>query len=162
MSSSGKRIKANQELKRKAVGFKSGVSVNPPSSFFRELEEVIESSADEFVIEVGRELMRLRSGYEEAARDPEKLPTFREEALEASYAVKSLGGTFGFPLLTAIAKSLNDYLQDIERPHGKQWQIIGLHIDALYVVLVQQIRGGGGDVEQQVLSAFNWATEQFK
>src|SRR3546814_9763929 len=46
-----------------------------------------------------------------------------------------MGGMFKYPLLTAFAKSLNDYTKSIDQPGPTQLDIIAAQIDALYVVM---------------------------
>lgn len=72
-----------------------------------------------------------------------------------------MGGTFDFPLLTQVAKSLNDYVRSLKNVTKTHLDIITLHIDALYVILAQHITGQGGATEAQVLTALQQATKKF-
>ena len=76
--------------------------------------------------------------------------------------IKGMGGTFKFPLLTQVAKSLHDYATQIHEPNAWNTVIVGHHIDALYVVLAQRITGLGGRIEAELLKALRAASTKFK
>lgn len=104
----------------------------------------------------------MQRGLPEAQRDKRQRPTFLRSLRTSSLDIKGLGGMFGFPLLTAFAKSLNDFVTPLRDASNTQMAVIHTHIDAMYVVLMQRITGTGGKVEGQVLDAFKTATKKFK
>jgi hypothetical protein len=154
-------IQPTGELRKRAVNYKKGFSVELTSSEMIKLEEIVHKSKDKFVTEVGERLKRLRESARAVEDDALSIPSFLKAAAKESFDIKGLGGTFDFPLLTQVAKSLNDYVRGLRNIGKVQVDIIVLHVDALYVILAQHITGQGGATEAEVLSALLQATRKF-
>ncbi len=155
-------IQPSGDLRKRAVNFKTGVGIVLSSVETQMLQHVVEKSTDKFVRDIGTTLRSLR---EDMAALPEGEPPTQamlERVGKDAVDIKGLGGTFKFPLLTQIAKSLHDYVLQIREPSAWNAVIIGHHIDALYVVLVQRITGFGGQVETELLSALRAASAKYK
>ncbi len=164
MASKGKVqiIQAPSDLRKRAVNFKTGFGVILSPQETQKLQLVVERSSDEFTRKIGEKLKALReemNRYEDGeAPSRELVDRIVEDALE----IKGLGGTFKFPLLTQIAKSLHDYASQIGEPNAWNTVIVGHHIDALYVVLAQRITGLGGRIEAELLKALRAASTKYK
>lgn len=154
-------IQPTGELRKRAVNYKKGFSVELTSSEMVQLEKVVHQSKDKFVVSVGKKLKDLRDAAHAVADDAMSIPGFLRTAEKDSLEIKGLGGTFDFPLLTQVAKSLNDYVRGLKNVTKVHLDIITLHIDALYVILAQHITGQGGATEAEVLSALLQATRKF-
>jgi hypothetical protein len=142
-------IQPSTDLRKRAVNFKTGFGVILSPQETQKLQMVVEKSSDQFTRQVGEKLKALR----------EEMAAFDDaDALE----IKGMGGTFKFPLLTQIAKSLHDYATQIREPNAWNTVIVGHHIDALYVVLAQRITGLGGRIEAELLKALRAASTKFK
>jgi hypothetical protein len=155
-------IQPTGELRKRAVNFKTGFGVVLSLAETQKLQNVVEKSTEKFVRDIGATLRKMR---EDLTALPEgEILTNDMLARVANDAVdiKGLGGTFKFPLLTQIAASLHDYVQQIETPSAWNAVIVGHHIDALYVVLAQRITGFGGQVESEVLVALRTASAKYK
>jgi len=147
-----------QDLRRKAVNFKKGWRLKLEPEELKRLEAVVEKATDNFTQEVVDKLRLLRAALEDVA-----MGNGVDQAMQAiralSLDVKGMGGMFKYPLLTAFAKSLNDFTKDMGAPNPVQLDIIAAQIDALYVVLAQRIQGGGGKIEAQLLEALRIAVQ---
>jgi hypothetical protein len=154
-------IQPSGELRKRAVNYKKGFSVELTSSEMIQLEKVVNKSKDRFVSAVVEKLQSLRAGAQAVAEDGLTIPGFLKMAERDSFDIKGLGGTFDFPLLSQVAKSLNDYVRGLTNVTKVQIEIIALHVDALYVILGQHITGAGGATEAEVLSALLQATRKF-
>ena len=164
MASKGKVqiIQPSTDLRKRAVNFKTGFGVILSPQETQKLQAVVEKSSDEFTRKIGERLKALR---EEMAKfdDGEAPPMSLIDRIAAdALEIKGLGGTFKFPLLTQIAKSLHDYATQIHEPNAWNTVIVGHHIDALYVVLAQRITGLGGRIEAELLKALRAASTKFK
>jgi hypothetical protein len=155
-------IQPTGELRKRAVNYKKGFSVELTSSEMIKLEEVVHNSKDKFVAAVDERLRSLREAARSVADDAMSMPGFIKRAEKDSFDIKGLGGTFNFPLLSQVAKSLNDYVRGLKNVTKIHLEIIALHVDALYVILAQHITGQGGATEAEVLSALLQATKKFK
>jgi hypothetical protein len=155
-------IPPSTELRRKAVNYKKGFSVELTPAEMRQLEKVVHAATDKFNVAASLSLKALRELV--AAAEGGQIPAehiVRRVAREA-LDLKGLGGTFDYPLVTRIAKSLNDFTGQLSKVGKRQLQVIALHVDALYVLLAQQITGTGGETEWQVLEGLTQATKKFK
>lgn len=150
-----------QELRRKAVNFKRGFSLQLEPDVVRKLEQVVEKATDNFSIEVSEKLKGLRGALQEIAKGGEAAPLMRD-IRSMSLEIKGMGAMFKYPLLTAFAKTLNDFVQAMDDPTDIQLDIIAAQIDALYVVMANRIQGGGGKTEEQLLDALKVATSKYK
>lgn len=155
-------IQPSMDLRKRAVNFKTGFGVIlAPDEAFK-LETVVEKSSDTFAKQVAAKLKVLRESLaglsDETAPHLALIQRVAADALE----IKGLGGTFKFPLLTQIAKSLHDYAAQIKEPNVWHGVIFAHHIDALYVVLAQRITGLGGKVEADLLKALRQASTKYK
>lgn len=154
-------IQPSGDLRKRAVNFKTGFGVVLSLGETQKLQNVVEKSTEKFVRDIGATLRKMR---EDLAALPEgeilthdMLVRVGNDAID----IKGLGGTFKFPLLTQIAKSLHDYVQKIETPSAWNAVIVGHHIDALYVVLAQRITGFGGQLESELLVALRAAGAKY-
>jgi hypothetical protein len=154
-------IQPTGELRKRAVNYKKGFSVELTSSEMIQLEKVVHQSKDRFVSAVVEKLQSLRAAAQAVTDDGLSIPAFLKSVERDSFEMKGLGGTFDFPLLTQVAKSLNDYVRGLRNIGKVQVDIIILHVDALYVILARHITGEGGATEAEVLSALLQATRKF-
>src|SRR5258705_6992513 len=102
-------IPPSNELRRKAVNYNKGFSVELTPGEMRQLEKVVHAATDKFNVAASTSLKALReliTGAQAGKRPAENIiKRVAREALD----LKGLGGTFDYPLVTRIAKSLNDY-----------------------------------------------------
>jgi chemotaxis protein histidine kinase CheA len=155
-------IQPSTDLRKRAVNFKTGFGVILSPQETQKLQMVVEKSSDQFTRQVGEKLKALReemAAFEDGDAPPMKLI---ERIVADALEIKGMGGTFKFPLLTQIAKSLHDYATQIREPNAWNTVIVGHHIDALYVVLAQRITGLGGRIEAELLKALRAASTKFK
>jgi hypothetical protein len=155
-------IQPSMDLRKRAVNFKTGFGVILTPDEAVKLEAVVEKSSDNFAKQVAAKLKVLRQSL--AGLDDGDAPHMALIGRVAADAleIKGLGGTFKFPLLTQIAKSLHDYAAQIKEPNVWHGVIFAHHIDALYVVLVQRITGLGGKTEAELLKALRQASTKYK
>ncbi|HLT77962.1 MAG TPA: hypothetical protein VKZ87_11285 [Ferrovibrio sp.] len=151
-----------QELRRKAVNFKKGFGLKLMPDEQRRLEEVVEKATDAFTKDVAERLRRLRAALDDVASGNDRADLAMRAIRSLSLDIKGMGGMFKYPLLTAFAKSLNDFTKDMGLPGPRQLDIIAAQIDALYVVMARRITGDGGPTERELLAALKQATARYK
>jgi chemotaxis protein histidine kinase CheA len=151
-----------QDLRRKAVNFTKGFGFRLAPEELKRLEAVVEKASDQFTQEVAEKLRQLRTALDEVARGQHGSDRAMQVIRGVSLEIKGMGGMFKYPLLTAFAKSLNDFTKDMGAPSPIQLDIIAAQIDALYVVMGQRIQGSGGKIEAQLLEALSQAARQHK
>lgn len=151
-----------QELRRKAVNFKKGYGLKLAPEELRRLEEVVDKATDAFTRDVAERLRQLRAALDDVASGNNRADLAMRAIRTLSLDIKGMGGMFKYPLLTAFAKSLNDYTKSIDQPGPTQLDIIAAQIDALYVVMANRITGDGGRTERALLEALKQATARFR
>lgn len=152
----------SQELRRKAVNFKKGFRLKLEPEQIRKLEAVVEKATDQFTIEVADKLRALRVALNDVANSQIGADQAMQAIRSISLEIKGMGGMFNYPLLTAFAKSLNDFTRDMGVPTPIQLDIIAAQIDALYVVMGNRIQGSGSKIEMQLLGALEEAARKYK
>ncbi|OSQ48343.1 transcriptional regulator [Thalassospira alkalitolerans] len=153
-------IPPQMDLKRRAVNFVKGFDINLSPQQLEELEQVVQRSKETFVRDIGKELTDCRKVVVAAVGDLSKSPGALEHSADLAYSVKSLGGTFQYPLMTQIAKSLEIFVADRTKANMKQLLVIQLHIDSLYVILASRVTGFGTTVEQATVAALSKLSER--
>jgi ClpP class serine protease len=151
-----------QDLRRKAVNFKKGFKLKLEPEELKRLEAVVEKATDQFTREVAEKLKLLRLSLDDVARGALGSDQAMQAIRTASLEIKGMGGMFKYPLLTAFAKSLNDFTKDMGIPSPIQLDIIAAQIDALYVVMARRIQGSGTTVEAQLLEALEQAARKHR
>jgi len=151
-----------QELRRKAVNFKKGFRLKLEPEEIKKLEAVVEKATDQFTVEVADKLRALRLALNDVANSQIGADQAMQAIRSISLEIKGMGGMFKYPLLTAFAKSLNDFTKDMGAPTPIQLDIIAAQIDALYVVMANRIQGSGSKVEMELLSALEEAARKYK
>jgi hypothetical protein len=152
----------SQELRRKAVNFKKGFRLKLEPEEIRKLEAVVEKATDQFTVEVADKLRALRVALNDVANSQIGADQAMQAIRSISLEIKGMGGMFKYPLLTAFAKSLNDFTKDMGVPTPIQLDIIAAQIDALYVVMGNRIQGSGSKIEMQLLSALEEAARKYR
>lgn len=151
-----------QELRRKAVNFKKGFRLKLEPEEIRKLEAVVEKATDQFTVEVADKLRALRVALNDVANSQIGADQAMQAIRSMSLEIKGMGGMFKYPLLTAFAKSLNDFTKDMGVPTPIQLDIIAAQIDALYVVMGNRIQGSGSKIEMQLLGALEEAARKYR
>ena len=155
-------IQPRSDLKRKAVNLTTGFDLRLTPELIKQLEDVVHKSRDGFTKDIGERLAAMRQLLAETGPEPEAQNVLVTSLYESSLAIKGAGGTIGYDLLTLIGKSLNDFVTGLKSLDDRQRPVVGLHIDALYVVLANRITGRGGVVEKAIVDAFVEARRKFR
>lgn len=128
------------------------------------IETVIDKSEGRFAGEALAKLRILRArlhatGIASIGNDQ---AAFCHLVADVALELKGLGGTFGYPVLTAVAKSLHDFIEGRTAMDATRTDIVQHHLDAMYRVVEEGLKGPGGAREDALLSAFHTATEKYQ
>jgi hypothetical protein len=144
-------IKASQSLRQRAVNFTTGLDLTLSDEVRAKIETVIAESADTFAQEVLGKLKDMRRQVQAAEDDELQRIFILSNISEIAFDIKGMGGTFGYPLLTHLAKSLYDFVTKLGLPNEAQLEVISIHIDAMYVVLAHGVGGTDSQTEKELL-----------
>lgn len=153
-------IKAPQTLRQKAVNFSDGLDLNLSDEVRKRIETVIAESADEFSNDVLEKLREMRAQVKAAESDSLSRIFILTTISELAFDIKGMGGTFGYPLLSQLAKSLKDFIATVGLPNEAQLHVISIHVDAMYVVLAQGIQGTSAQLQKDLLDNLSVAVRK--
>ncbi len=115
-------------------------------------EKVIVSMADSYLDSVVDDFRKIDEAFEklEAATGDRK-----EELMgvfQTALILKGQGGSFGYDLMTTIGNELCRLIEKLEKAGPKEVEAIKLHIDAMKLVIGNDIKGTGGDAGEKMLT----------
>lgn len=144
----GEMLEPSEELKKKVrVGGPGAVD----DLVLQRAEKVVEDMADDYLEWVKEDLTNLQGAIDNAASKPEEWQKHVDSAFHIAHDMKGQGGSFNYMLVTAIAKQLCEFLENVERFGAKETATAKLHVDALRLVLGKRLTGDGGKVGKQLL-----------
>jgi HPt (histidine-containing phosphotransfer) domain-containing protein len=150
------------DLKRKAVNYRTGLDLKLDDELRQKMEAVVQASTAQFLEQTVEQLKSLREALGRAAADPASRREVLDHIREEAFQIKGMGGVFGYPLLTEFAKSLHDFLKELEDLDELQQEIVSIHVDTLYVVVAHKITGTGGPLEAQLRASLKAAIDKAK
>jgi chemotaxis protein histidine kinase CheA len=120
-------------------------------------ESAVEDLREEFHKELTACLSRLRQDWTAVAADgaaAATAPADLQTCFDLTHQIKSMGGTFDFDLVSDIAASLCELLQELQsRPVSAQArESVERHIAALELVEARKLRGDGGPFGRQLVT----------
>ena len=71
---------------------------------------------------------------------------------QVAHDIKGQGGSFGYDLMTAIGNELCRFIEKSDKTGPGEIEAIKLHIDALKLVIAEDLKGNGGKAGEQMLS----------
>lgn len=110
------------------------------------------------------DLTELLGAFEMLRRSPARRD-YQKKVYKITDGIMAVGRTFGYDLLTEIATAMNHFLMDlmeVEAPSEGQLTVISLHIDAMQLVLRQEIKGDGGEVGGALKTSLAQARAKFQ
>lgn len=147
-------IRPPDDLRRRAVNATRGLNLDLTPAEISRIEAVVHRSKNRFVSQVAEKLKVLRAVHQEASEKPDLRAAYLGQLRDESLAIKGLGGTFGYPVVTAIAASLNDFMRDRQSVDDRQLLVVRLHIDAIYIILARKAASLRPDVESELVASF--------
>jgi hypothetical protein len=122
-------------------------------------EQAVAKVVEQYPTLLADEVARLRAGW---AIAPDKLteettaPIFRVAHDMAGY-----GQTFGFPLVTILARSLCRLLTMGDLSRNQMADVVDAHIAALHVIIRDNLKGPGGEVALVLAAGLDKAIAKF-
>ena len=151
-------IRPPDDLRRRAVNATRGLNFDLTKAEISRIETAVHRSKDRFVSQVAEKLKALRALHQDAETTPDLRPAYLGQLRDESLAIKGLGGMFGYPLVTSIAGSLNDFVLKRETVDDKQLAVVRLHIDSIYVILARKASSMKPEVEGELVASFKILT----
>lgn len=121
-------------------------------------QEQFEEMAEEYVDWVGGTFAELLQAINQASELPiEKRLSSWEQVHRVAHELKGQGGTFGYPLISVIAKSLHECTRPKAPMGDSNVKILKAHGDAMQAVIKGRIGGDGGEIGRELLEGLKQA-----
>jgi len=121
------------------------------SAALERAERAIASLADQYLPQVEQDLERLRTALAALKDNPADWLSHSAAVFQVAHDIKGQGGSFNYPLMTIIGNSLCRFIERAASGSPAVIQVIGLHADALTLVIAQRMTGDGGAAGARLL-----------
>jgi len=131
------------------------------SELLKKAEERVESLRDVFLEAIDKDMARLVAAYQQALNEPGKRSIHLDTVQAAAHDIKSYGTNVGYPLLTRFGDSLSLFLRKAEAPDNVRMDVSRVHVEAMRLVLNEQITGDGGTVGEALGAGLDKAVRKY-
>jgi len=147
-------------LKGKAGGMGSKGGGEMPMALLEQAEEKLERKKLDFADWALKYLSELSNLCADALIKPGRRAAHFEKIHLLAHELRGQGGTFGYPLITRVAKMLYDITHEHCREDDSAVEIVKAHIDTMRVVIRERISGDGGAIGKELLAGIQEAIEK--
>ena len=126
-------------------------------SMQKKAESVLKKHAETFSGNAKTEVEELSNAVDELAKNLDSHGEYTNRIFQISHNIRGQGGTFGYDLITDIAASLCNYVEELESCDDDALKLIRAHIDAMRAVIMEDATGGGGKIGQEISKSLNLA-----
>ena len=132
------------------------------AAMLEKAEALIANLQGDFVVWVQEDLKKLQQQFDAANALPVEE---RAEAMKAVFGtlhdMKGQGGSFGYPLVTAICNTLCRFMESISSYGAQEMQAILLHISTLRLIVGERLSGDGGTKGGQLVKGLELVLQKF-
>jgi len=115
-------------------------------------EQVIAGMTDSYLKWVVEDLKKIEQAYDALVSAEGDKKDELNAVFQISHDIKGQGGSFGYDLMTAIGNELCRLIEKTEIPSDNEIEAVKLHIDALKLVIGEDMKGSGGKEGEQMLA----------
>ena len=117
-------------------------AVNPEA--LAKAEKVIEDLADDYVDWAKEDLTKLEHAFNGLKDGTLSTAEGLKEVFEVAHDMKGQGGSFDFPLMTAVGDSLCRLTDTLDKAGKRELEGIALHISTMKLIIASNMKGDGG------------------
>ncbi len=126
-------------------------------SMMQKAEGVLKKHTEAFSGNAKAEVEELSKAVDELAQTLDSHEESIHRIFQLSHNIRGQGGTFGYGLITDIAASLCNYVEELEKCDNSAITLIRAHVDAMRAVLMENAVGDGGKIGQEISKSLNLA-----
>ena len=117
-------------------------------------EDVLAGMAQEYLEWANRDLIILQYAYEDLCEGDGDRKEYLDQVFSISHDMKGQGGTFGYDLVTLVGNYLCRLIENYDNTVSDKRlnDAVGIHVDALHLIISSNIRGDGGEQGKSILS----------
>ena len=124
-------------------------------------EQVIADMAGDYLEWVEDDLLNIDEVVDNLkAAKWEERPEQIERIFQFSHDIKGQGGSFGYGMMTRIGDQLCAFVETLEGAGAAEIEVIGLHIDAMKLVIANRMSGDGGEEAEKLFDDLKKVTEK--
>ena len=117
-------------------------------------QATLETMQSSFLDHLRREIARMDEAMQRAlSQGPSECLAALRELYEISHNLRGQGGTFDYPLITAICGSLCNFIEQTERFEKIHLEAIEIQLSAIKAVVAGEIVGDGGPAGRELLTS---------
>ena len=146
-------------LIQKLNGPEVGVGVIDPQAIAR-AEQAIEQSRDRYIAQASQHLENMRAALKTLSKQRKDTAAPLQELYRYSREMKGQAATFGFLFLTRFGDSLAELTQKMTLVTDRQIELINAHLNAMDVVITQQVTGTGGMIGEELSDGLRRAIQR--
>lgn len=155
-------IRLRNKLQSKVGGAKRGEAGSVSPEVLEKALAEMKKAEEEYPEWVRKTLVEL---VDELKGAKEKQPNERTKHFKRvgaiAHELKGQGGTFGYPLISAIGKSLNDFTQRDVLVTDNHLEILKAHIDTMRAVINGHVSGDGGGIGRELIESLEHAIAKY-
>ncbi len=103
----------------------------------------------EWVVE---DIEKLQGAYDKAVADSANRAAAQEDIYGFTHDIKGQGGSFGYPLMTAVGNHLCKFIEGVDGTlSDAQLEVVKVHIDTMRLVIMEKMEGDGGKAGEKLL-----------
>ena len=125
--------------------------VAPDSQAIERAEEAIKTIGDDFATWAQSDFDELDKALAAARANPDQQEEYITEIFRRAMELKGQGGSFGYDLISQVGESLKIFTENRSEANPRDVEIIAAHVDAMRVVMVDDIKGDGGEVGRAIV-----------
>ncbi len=114
-------------------------------------EAAIKTIGDDFATWAQSDLDELDKALAAARKNPDQQEDYITEIFRRAMELKGQGGSFGYDLISQVGDSLKQFTDSRSEANPRDVEIIAAHVDAMRRVMVDNIKGDGGDVGRAIV-----------
>ncbi len=121
------------------------------SQAIQRAESAIQKIGEDFPEWAQRDLDDMEKALAAARQNPDQLEDCIMQIFRRSMELKGQGGSFGYDLISQIGDSLKKFTESRNDANPRDVEIIAAHVSAMRVVMLQDIKGDGGNVGRAIV-----------
>ncbi len=114
------------------------------AAMLEKAEQVIAGLRGSYLEWVVEDIDKLQALYDRARSEPGQRQELVKDLFCVAHDIKGQGGSFGYGLMTSIGYHLCQLLESVDELDDAGIDAIGLHLDAMRLVINQGMEGSGG------------------
>ena len=125
--------------------------IEPDTQTIQRAEGTIKKFGRDFPMWAKGDLDEMDQALAAARKYPDQQEDYIMQIFRRSMELKGLGGSFGYDLISQVCDSLKKFTDGRSEANPRDVEIIAAHVNAIGVVLAEDIRGDGGDVGRAIV-----------